>query len=184
MNAAHGPQRLYLRGVERTVQIDPSLPGLELAIQRRRGDAQGSHQRDERRANVLELVGRYANVVELLRDREGDAVSVVQGAPAGRKHHLFGALPGGFPLPSFRLDDLELRRTGENGEDPDREGELDGADPGGGLGHQRPPGPAGGMANRTNSESAGSWRPRARCTIGTSTWRLEPARIRRSRSPR
>ena len=143
MDALHAPERLHLGGVEGTVQIDPPLARLKLAIEGRRGNAQISHQQDKAGADVLQLIRRDADMIELLGDGQRDAVAVVQRPATRRLNRAHGALPLRLLGPSLPLNDLHLCRATEHGRHRHGEAELEKDDAGGRLGHQGFSGPAG-----------------------------------------
>src|SRR5215217_5318317 len=185
MDATDPAQRLHLGGAEGPVVIKPALAGAKIAGEHWPGDAELAADKASRGRDIRQLVGGNADVIELLADGEGHAVSVEQPTAPGGKHGPFGPLPPGLVCPPFSLEELELRSAGENGCDDQSKAKLNRRDPNQRLGHQRLTPAAGeGTAKSTNSESAGSWRPKPRRATGTSTSRLEATRMRRSNSAR
>jgi hypothetical protein len=176
------PQRLHLSRGERPMEVDPALSSPEVALQSHSGDAEITGQQLDGPAAIGQLVRCYPDVIELLADRERDAVSVVEGAPAGGKRGALRPLPLGPFGPPVALNQLELRSPEEDGDDTQGKAKLNNRDAGLRPRHQGPLSP--GMGKRTNSESAGSCSPNVRSATGTSTWRLEATRIRRSSSAR
>ena len=144
----------------------------------------------------VELVRRDADVVELLGDRERDAVAVVERAPAGR-----AAPPARCAAARPRAAQRSrLERSAAAPPAPARRARR-AAKPNWsaairavGLAISGSSGPAGNGRRAMNSESAGSCRPRRARPCGTSTWRLErepdpalelgPARLERQCAPR
>ena len=155
VDTADVAQRLDLRGIERAAQIDPALLRPELAVQCRCGGAEVAHQKPEGGPAVLQLVRRDADVVELLRDGERNAVAIVKGTPPRREDHPLGSLALGLPGPAVPLEDLKLSRPPQNGEYGQGEPELDRGDPYRRLGHQGLPVVRRGSTKSVNSESAG-----------------------------
>ena len=83
-------------------RVDPALPGPEIAVERRRETPRLRTSSTNGGADVGQLVGRDADVVELLGDGERNAVAVVQGASPGREHRPLGPLPPRLLAPSAR----------------------------------------------------------------------------------
>jgi hypothetical protein len=82
-------------------------------------------------------------VIELLAYGERDPITIVQSTPPGREDGTLGPLPQSLISPSVTLDQLELRRAGKDGENPQREAELHRGYARLRLGHQGPSASAG-----------------------------------------
>src|SRR5919112_1658555 len=101
---------------------------------------------------IGQLVGSDADVIELLSDRQGDAVTIVQSAPTGRENGPLSALTPGLFRPALALEELELGGPSDYGQDHQGEAELDSSDAHPRLRHQRTACPGvEGTAKRTNS---------------------------------
>ena len=138
VNARQWAQRLDLRRVEGTVQVDPALAGPELPVERRGGDPEVPDDEAEGGRRVVQLVRGDPDVVELLGHGQRHAVAIVERAAASRQHPPLGAAALGQPGPLVALHDLELDRAGQQRQHAEGEADLDHGDPRRRLGHQGP----------------------------------------------
>src|SRR5207237_905753 len=86
---------------------------------------------------IAQLIGRDAEVISLLRQRDRRAVPVIQRTAARVELHALGALGrrgGRIPM---SLDELHLSRAHHQCEQRDREADLHNLEPDEWLGHQR-----------------------------------------------
>src|SRR5215211_5437067 len=122
-------------------------------------------------------------MVELLADRERNPISIVKGAATCGEHSPFGTLSLCLLSPPIALKELKLGRTRQDSRYAKHESELNNRNPGLRARHQGPVSPGSrGIGKSTNSESAGSCKPKVRSARGTRTWRLDASRMRRSSS--
>src|SRR5215210_1519439 len=134
-------------------------------------------------ARVSQLIGGYAHMVELLTDREGNSLPIVEGTSPGRQHNTLGSLPLRLFGPALTLKQLKLRGSREDPQDAQSEPDLNHRNACLRTGHQGSTSPGGsGAGKSTNSESAGSCSPNLRLAMGTRTSRLDARRMRRSSS--
>ena len=134
VHAAHAPQRLHLERAEGPGEVGVAAPhGLRPGARRQRQLAGDQGTVLDR---IAQLVGRHADVIGLLRERERDAVAVQQRATARREHDPLGALRLRLLRPAPPLQQLHLGRARDQERECRTYGDLDHLEPDGESRHR------------------------------------------------
>src|SRR6185436_9219510 len=110
VNPAHPTQSLYLARREGAVPVGPLLSG-EIAIDLSSRQLQLRAEETDRGTAVDQLVGRHADMIELLGHCERHAIAVEQRSAPRRQHRTFSPLRLRFAGPACALEQLQLGRT-------------------------------------------------------------------------
>jgi hypothetical protein len=124
MDTVEPPERLHLGRAERTVEINPSLPGPQVSLQSAPGDPEVSTQQSGGTTGIGQFIGCHTHVIEFLTYCEWHSVAIVQRTPAGGEDCTLSPLAQGLIGPSVTLDQLELCCASQDGQNPQRETEL------------------------------------------------------------
>ncbi len=133
MDAADGAERLDLQRRERT--REPGVPAVQRALHVARREPQPARDGRGVARRIAQLVGRNAEVVGLLRERQSQSMTVVQRSPPRFQHDALGALRLCDRRVFATLDELHLGGAEYQRKERDAEADLHDAQPHEEFGH-------------------------------------------------